>query len=219
MSILIIEVLPQGMIFAADRALTVTKEVPDQGQTAMYQAQELGPKILRWPRGRGLIGYVGLARIGGQSTHDWLFDFMGDHVEFSDPGEVAADLRNALQDSVGNLSPPQGLIIQFGAFKKHQGITVPEMWHVTNIHGMNNDTGEYDPPTNSFRASEEILGHWLNHIRPNGVRSYLQTQASTHNPFWFHHGINLVIFNTLEHSVKEAFKALQEKGKLQPPSR
>ena len=98
MSILVIEVLPQGMIFAADRAVTVTAIQSSGSQTRTYQAQKAGSKILRWPHDRALIGAVGLGEIEGKSTYDWLFDFMGDHIKFSEPEDVASDLQRRLHD-------------------------------------------------------------------------------------------------------------------------
>jgi hypothetical protein len=217
MSILLIEVLPQGMIFAADRNVTVDWEGSNKGETVLYRAQEIGSKIVRWPHSRALIGAAGLGEIGGQSTYDWLYDFVGDHVDFTEPAAVAMDLRDRLQDEVGNLNPPEGLIVEFGCFAKHDAVTVPEMWHVSNIHGMNKETGDYDPPTNRFGVSERILGYHFKDIQPRDLRAVLKRLADEHNPFWFHQGINLTVFNTLEQEVKKAFRVLQRLGKLEPP--
>ena len=217
MSILIIEILPQGMIFAADKNVTVSEEIERLEGVAVYQAQDVGSKILRWPHNRGLIGAVGLAEIGGRSIYDRLYDFVGDHVDFSDPGSVATDLRDLLQRIAGNLNPPEELIVEFGTFTKRDGVTVPEMWHVTNIHGINKQTGEYDPPINEFRAAEQICGVHLKDTPVRNIKSHLATRAALHDPFWFHQGISLVVFNTLEQGVKEAFRALQGYGSLQPP--
>jgi hypothetical protein len=217
MSILIIEVLPQGMIFAADRSVTVSRRVRRGGAVTLYQAQDVGSKILRWPHNRGLLGAVGLGEIEGRSTYDWLYDFVGDHADFSEPALVAADLRDRLQNTVGSFDPPERIIVEFGTFTKRDGVTAPEMWHVTNIHGMNEQTGEYDAPTDEFRTAEQICGVHLKDIPRNEVKSRLAACAARHDPFWFHQGINLTTFNTLERGIKQAFKALHGHGKLQPP--
>jgi len=220
MSTLLIYVLPQGMVFAADRNITVT--VPTQadgtGPPVMYQAQDTACKIVRWPRRQALVGYVGLAEIGQQSTHEWLYDFVGDHVNFIDSKQVALDLREKLQETVGDLDPPQHLIVEFGTFAIQDGVIVPEMWHVTNVHGMNEKTGEYYAPEKDFRASEQILGNHLKHIRADKLREELRDCADRHDPFWFHQSIDLAIFNTLESAVKAGFKILQDHGRIHPPA-
>src|SRR6266446_5158035 len=99
MSILVCEVLPIGIVFAADRNVTITR-FDNQG-SAVSEAQDLGSKILRWPKNKGLLGYVGCATVGNQSMHDWLFDFMGDHIGFTDPEVVAKDMRDRLQKEIG----------------------------------------------------------------------------------------------------------------------
>lgn len=213
MSLLTVQVLPQGMIFAADKNVTVSFQ---RGQ-AVYQAQELGSKILRWPRRKALVGAVGLATIGNQPIYEWLESFIGDHIDFVDSRSVAGDLRDRLQEALGCLDPPQSLIVEFGTFVRQDGFIVPEMWHVTNIHGMNTATGEYDPPTNRFGASEEILGNHLSNIRPENLRQHLASLAAQHNPFWFHQTLNLAVFNTLEARIKDAFRVLQESGVLPVP--
>jgi len=57
----------------------------------------------------------------------------------------------------------------------------------------------------------------LKHEPPKELRTYLANRASAHDPFWFHDGIELLVFNTLEDGVKKAFKELHKVGKLPPP--
>jgi hypothetical protein len=55
MSILVVEVVARGLLFAADRNVTVT----DRGGTTSQPIQQA--KVLRWPRDDVLFGYVGAA--------------------------------------------------------------------------------------------------------------------------------------------------------------
>src|ERR1022692_3464189 len=96
MSLLIIEVLPQGIVFAADRFITVTTRDGADPQL-LYCGQDTGSKILKWPHGKALIGAVGNCSIEGRSLYDWLYDFIGDHIRFKSSEEVAYDLRDRLQ--------------------------------------------------------------------------------------------------------------------------
>ena len=214
MSLLSIEVLPNGMIFAADRNVTVS--VSKGG--VMYQTQEVGSKVLRWPGRRALIGFVGLGNIADQSMYDWLFEFIGEHTHFSESQSIAFELRDSLQRSVGQLDPPRSLIVEFGTFGVRNGVTVPEMWHVTNIPGMNNKTGEYLPAVREFIASEEILGHHLSDVPAQQLREHLAQLARQYDPFWFHQSIDLAVFNTLQGKVKEAFRTLHQSSFLPRPN-
>ena len=68
MSILVVEVVSEGLIFAADRNITVT--MPD-GATTQPEGR---PKVVPWPRQDVLLGYVGAASLNGQPVPDWLED-------------------------------------------------------------------------------------------------------------------------------------------------
>lgn len=213
MSILVCEVLPIGIVLAADRNVTITSS--DRQGNAISQVQDLGSKILRWPKNRALLGYVGCATVRGQSMHDWLYDVMGDHIGFTDPEVVANDLRDRLQSEIGGPGAPRS-IIQFATFARKGGTVVPEYWHVTNVHGITN--GEYDSPSETFLASERLLGfHLREAASPQNIRQYLDTCAQQFQPFWFHQGIDLAVFNTITEAARQAFVYLHRAGCLAPP--
>src|ERR1035437_4777643 len=212
MSILIIEILPQGIVFAADRFLTVSRESCTLDGTVRSQGQDSGCKILKWPHNRALIGAVGRCSLEDRSLYDWLYDFIGDHAVFESPAKVAYDLRDRLQATLGTLDPPESTIVEFATFVNRDGVIVPEMWHITNVHALQPETGEYMPPTNEFIASEQVLGVHLSAVAPAELRKRLADLAAAHNPFWFHQGINLAVFNTLEEGVKAAFRRLYQIG-------
>jgi len=212
-SILVCELLPAGIVFAADKNVTITTS-DDQG-SVVSEVQDLGSKILRWPRKRALLGYVGCATVGSQNMHDWLYDFIGDHTAFADPEIVANDMRDRLHREIGGPGAPSS-IIQFATFVKREGAIVPEFWHVTNIHGMTN--GEYDPPSETFIASERLLGfHLRGQASPQNIRDYLNACAQRFQPFWFHQGFGLAVFNTVTEAARQAFALLQRSGHLLPP--
>jgi hypothetical protein len=215
MSILIVEILPHGIVFAADRFVTVTRHRKKAGSTLRSRAQDTASKILKWPHNRALIGAVGRTSIGDRSLYDWLYDFIGDHVAFTDPSTVAQDLRDRLQGTLGQINPPAATIVEFTTFAKHNGIIVPEMWHITNVPGV--DQNGYLPATNQFMAAEQILGVHLKAVEPKDLQGVLAECSGKHAPFWFHQGIDLAIFNMLEEGVKQAFRALHKAGKLRQP--
>jgi len=121
--------------------------------------------------------------------NDWLYDFIGDHLNFIEPNSVAEDLRDQLQQEIGGASAPAS-IVQFATFARMEGVIVPEFWHITNIHGMT-EAG-YDPPSDTFKASERLLGvHLQDHATPQTIREFLKLRARQFQPFWFHQGFAL----------------------------
>src|SRR5690242_14159373 len=87
MSIFVSEVLADGIVIAADK--NVTLATFDTDGNVVSEVQDLGSKILRWPKNKGLLGYVGCAAIGNQTMHEWLYDFVGEHINFTEPADVA----------------------------------------------------------------------------------------------------------------------------------
>src|SRR5487761_1116988 len=134
MSVLAVELVPQGIIFGADRNITIT----DASGTQIRQGQTTRPKVLRWPNNRAIIGYAGLAEIQGVPTDQWLYDFIGRHFEPSDNRALAEALRSELRAAI----PPEvranePLVIHIGTYR-HAGTTpTPECWFITNAVDLN----------------------------------------------------------------------------------
>ncbi len=213
MSVLICEFLPNGIVMSADRYVTVTTR---EGEADSI-GQEQGKKIFRWPHRRALVGAVGLAHIGDKTMSEWMEDFIGDHHDFQDSSSVADDLCQRLQREVPAYEPPEPLIIMFATFSGRHGCMLPECWHITNVPGV--DQNGYLPATNEFSASERIGFHLLTEARmlPADIPRFLAERVAAHDPFWFHQGIDLAVFNTLSGGVRAAFRLLHDAGKLNAP--
>jgi hypothetical protein len=95
MSILVVHVVPQGVLFTADRNVTTTI-----GAQTVYIGQAQRLKVLKWPSGDALIGYVGQASIGNTMTDEWLLSFIGRHPTWPDfatmGNALTADLNTSL---------------------------------------------------------------------------------------------------------------------------
>ena len=89
MSVLVVQVLPQGILFGADRNLTYGDFTPTLGQRA---------KVLKWQNGRAAVGYVGVATIGGRPADEWLFDFVGRSLTFPSLDSLAETLRAEVEE-------------------------------------------------------------------------------------------------------------------------
>ena len=73
MSVLVVQVVRDGLLFGADRNVTTTVHQP--GVVASGQAPR--PKVLKWPNHEIVVGYVGRAMIAdGVHTDEWLYDFI-----------------------------------------------------------------------------------------------------------------------------------------------
>jgi hypothetical protein len=213
-SIFVSEIVAEGIVFAADKNITWT--YADRDGEPVASVQDVGAKVLRWPRQKALLGYVGRAEAGARPMHDWLYDFMGDHIDFVDPATVANDLRDRLQPEIGGPNQPAS-IVQFAAFARREGHIVPEYWHITNVHGLD-ERGDYLPASADFIAEEQMFKPSPNGTAaPSAIRNLLRRAATDFRPMWFHQGWDLAIFNTCSEAVRQAFAALHRAGRLTPP--
>jgi len=201
-SILVVELVRQGMLFGADR--NVTHSVTGGGLAIQGHSQR--PKVLKWPNETAIVGYVGLAQIEGRPTDEWLYSFIGRHLTPTNSEELARalvdELEAAIPESVRAVEP---LVVHLGAFEQQDGHWVPKCWFIRNTLNLDYDTKA------DFDVSEELLlelpdrfGRFL----PNKVRDAVGALSDSLDPFWFHQGYDLGTFNTLHAYLKEAFRLL-----------
>lgn len=208
MSILLVEVVPQGILFGADRNITETRQ--GVGLLVEIHGQSQSRKVLRWPRNRALVGYVGAAEIGGQPTDEWLYDFIGDNPRFASFDALAEDLRARVEaqrriDEGGQ--DPDPLIIHLGGFEERAGLQVPVVWYIRNAFDLGPQG--YQTIRRAFERSEEFWKYFPN-VAPTDIREALKERAEQYEPFWFHQGFDLGTFNTLETYLRAAFRFLCE---------
>jgi len=208
MSILLVEVVSEGIIFGADRNVTHSKPRQGKQRPIEIRGQSQRPKVLRWPRRKALIGYVGAAQIGGIPTDEWLYDFIGDHLTFSNFADLSESLRASVEkqrsiDERGSEARP--LIIHLGGFEKRDGVNVPVIWYIRNTYSVGEDL--YGGVRKEFEHSEEFWRYFPD-SSPREIRANLGKLASEYNPFWFHQGFDLGTFNLIERFLKVAFKVL-----------
>lgn len=77
-SILVVQLVREGLLFGADRNITTSLR---RGPDVLVSGQSQRPKVLRWPNRQVLIGYVGRARVAGQPADEWLYDFIGRNLD------------------------------------------------------------------------------------------------------------------------------------------
>lgn len=213
MSILVVQLLYEGIIFGADRNVTQTSiyETEDGKTVHMVKGQSQRPKVLRWPNDKALIGYVGAATIGKMSTDNWLYNFIGRNLNFKRFDGLSNTLRNEVQSQriidEGD-EEAEGLIIHLAGFEERDKRKVPVVWYITNCHKLDPKEG-YTDITKEFGVTEELWQpKYIRKSTPYTIRDYFRRRAKKYEPFWFHQGFDLGVFNTLDYFLRRSFRIL-----------
>lgn len=203
MSILVIEVTSEGMIFGSDRNVTSKHDDGTSDQDIQVN------KVLKWSNDKALIGAVGNGCIGGLSTTDWLQAFIDRNIDFQTIKELGEKLCSEIQaqrmKDEGVDGNAKGMIVHLGGFAVQNEVLVPEIYLIANIHGIGKYG--YEPADQNYGVSEEFWKYFPG-VQPKEIRRALKVRAKNLEPFWFHQGIDLFTFNVLHESVKTAFKFL-----------
>jgi hypothetical protein len=210
MSILVVQVLPQGIIFGADRNITETRVTSDSSghPVTVVLGQSQRPKVLRWPNRRALVGYVGAATIGGMPTDEWLYDYIGEHLDFKSFEVLAHDLRDRIQKQRTvdeGQREPKALLLHLAGFEERDSYQVPVVWYIRNPRGI--EDGYYIDIRKDFLCSEEFW-RYFSDVPYAQIRDQLRQLALKNRPFWFHQGLDLGTFNTLEAFLRGALALL-----------
>jgi hypothetical protein len=205
-SILVVQLVPEGLLFGADRNVTV--EVPQGSVVASGQSPR--PKVHRWPNREVVIGYVGRAEIAGQPTDEWLYSFIGHNVH-RDLEELPHELNGALVRDLGSRVGDSELVIHLGGFVADRGQWKPQVWYIRNTRGMD-ELGRPLEIVGEFDVSEELEQPQYPFHGKTGseMRDVARARAEAWNPFWFHQGRDLGTFNTLDAVLRFGMRALVE---------
>jgi hypothetical protein len=210
MSILAVHTLPQGIIFGADRNITHTKTSTDENNKHIniVVGQTQSPKVLRWPNYKAIIGYVGQAVISGIPTHEWLYNFIGRHIEFNNLAYLAEELNKEVYNQriidEGD-TDPQILIIHLAGFEKENGNYVPLIYYIRNSYQLTKNG--YSDIRKEFQCSEEFWKYFPE-VPKDKIKDNLDYWSKNKGPFWFHQGADLGTFNILDIFIKSAFNII-----------
>ncbi len=218
MSILVVELLPDGIIFGADRNITVTESCPEfhddvkEVYITTTHGQSQRPKVLKWPNKKALVGYVGEAEIGGMPTDEWLYDFMGNNLEFASFKVLANNLTDKVQtqlctDLDTSRKEPGYLVIHLAGFEERESEIVPVVWTITNATGL--EDGKYTNIKKEFHCADSF-GEIFVGSSPKVIRENIIERAQKNDPWWFHQGTDLPTFNAFEAFLRLAFSFLSQ---------
>lgn len=204
MSILIVEVVSEGILMAADRNITHTAE---GGATSQPEAQD---KVVRWPREDVVLGYVGAASLGGMSVPEWLEARRADFSQTATLEEVARNLASQIERQRATdrgSGTTQPMIVHLAGFESVRGHWIPAIWHIRNTHKLG--AYGYLDVRKTYEVSEAFQTQFAE-VDPSEVRDRLRVLAKQFTPFWIHQGIDLATFNALGGAVRNSFKLLCE---------
>lgn len=216
MSVNVIQILPQGMIFAADRNITDLDPITDEPI-----GQREGKKIAK-VRERFLVGYVGASKLGGLDSLDYLIDLVESHEPGKSLEEVAQAVRDGVEeqrkaDDEGRDQGPRAQIISLAGFIERAAEIVPEVYYISNAWTL--DRGEYKQITENFGCSDEVRIKFDNaQISASMLKECLNTMSESNQPFGFQHSVGLEDFVVVDQLVKVSMNVLAQRNNLPHPA-
>jgi len=202
MSILVVHLVPEGLLFAADR--NITNMATGGNVTLIGQSQR--PKVLKWPNTDAIIGYVGQAHVGTTATDEWLYAFIGRNITFPNFATLAGRLTDDLNAAMTGGEISDVMILHLGGFENVAGESTPRIWFVCNSDKLL-PTG----PTlgTSFVTSEEIAQPaYFGSKTGNQIRADVLGRVQTGGLFSFRQGIDLAAFNAIDAGLRAAMQAI-----------
>lgn len=220
MSFMVIYVVKEGIIMGADRNITRTQVINGENTIINLMGQTQRPKVLRWPNNKAIIGYVGAGQIGNQPTDEWLYEFIGNNLEFHNFEELSESLRSKIQaqrtiDEADN-HQPEPLIIHLAGFERDGDYVIPVIYYIHNHHNVvTGKLGEYYSDIRSeFICSEEFI-QYIRNIPKEKIREYVDYIAKNGEagPLGFRQGYDIHTFNAFDSVMNVAMEFL---SKLHP---
>lgn len=210
MSILVVRLVREGLLFAADRNITQTLPTRN-GYVLRGQTQR--SKLHKWPNRDAIIGYVGEARIDGEPTDEWLYSFIGRNITFADFATVSDTLGQELQTlmAAGRVGTP--LIIHLGGFELDQGEWTPRIWFIHNTAGL--DASGPLPGTHFVWSDEIPQPGYFPNMTGNQIRADPRVVSQAGELFSFRQGADLAAFNAIDTALRVAMEAIIQHHPLQ----
>jgi hypothetical protein len=212
-SILVTHLVPQGLIFAADRNITTSISLPP----VTYIGQMQRPKVLKWPNVDVIVVYAGAGAIGGKATDAWLYDFIGRNLHFGDLDSLAATLTDDLNGALasGDLDASDSLILHLGGFEKINGQWTPRIWFIHDTQGLRSD-GSYIPGSTFTRSEEIPKPEYFGTATGNQIHAQVTAAVARGGLFSFRQGFDLASFNPIDEALRAAMFAITRTHPNQP---
>lgn len=187
MTLLVSLYTSQGIVFAADSAIT------RDGRRGIERLpkQEKFLKTSRVGVSGGLVGYFGLAEVGAEPMSVWLrrvLDRWNGSLSVGDLGNYLCDALNEAVPDAHRHGVPSGFHI--GAFETRAGSPVPVFRYVWNYRDLDEETGVYSG-FSDYQSDEHFPRGQaaFADLSPARMRQGLRAWETTEGvPFWFRNG-------------------------------
>ncbi len=108
---------------------------------------------MKWPNQEVIVGYVGQAELAGIPTDQWLYSFIGRHLQFNHLQDVA-DALTADLNALFHTFPTEPMVLHLSGFEMDVGHWKPRIFFIRNTTALL-PSGAY-VVGNQFDRSEEI---------------------------------------------------------------
>jgi hypothetical protein len=211
-SILLSAYFPEGIVFAADKNVTMLYSL--RGGVAQEVEVGIATKVIPWANRRAVVGFAGLGQLAGLPMWEWMRQFAAQTRDFEDLTVLARDLREAIQrdfgqdhsDTVDTELP--GLIVHLGGFKRQSGVVVPAMYYIANVRGFD-ECGKYESARRNFNEPSDELAPALARVGVDEFRGWLEQKYRRGGLLWFNNGLYFQAFNALKSALWQALTAIR----------
>lgn len=207
MSILLSLYVKDGIVFAADKNVTLSDA--KSGQQVVLEGDLT--KVLLWPNRKAVIGFVGLAELEDLSMDDWLRLFIAETRDFQHLGDVADLLGERFQAKIPKSKPL--LIVHLGGFELVDGIQTPMHYVVTNLAELA-PNGTYQGTRPIFDVTEQLKPYFEGYKNPSKypdeVRKRFAEMEQRDHFQWFNNGTRYDAFNAFKGALFVALSAIRQ---------
>lgn len=200
MSAILIRIFATGIVFGADRNVTVD-DICDGSVTTT--------KVCKSDDGKILIGNIGAAKLGGTWALQVIKEIVDSH-EGSPLSKIAKEVSSGvyhqrLEDDKKKDITPQ--IVNIAGFEERDGVLVPECWYISNCYELDKDA-VYRDFRQDFGCSDEVRIKTMEKgIKASVLRERLHG-INGGGYIGFQHSIDLAKFNDLIQFSKTALEGL-----------
>lgn len=204
MSILVVQLVREGLLFGADRNITTSLR---RGPDVLASGQSPRPKVLRWPNRQVVVGYVGRASVAGQHADAWLYDFIGRNLDTNlSLRQLAENLKSDLECDLGDEVGADAMILHLGGFVEDAGQWKPQVWYIRNARGL--DALGYKDIVGEFDVPSDEIPKYFQGMTGDQIRADVEQRAKNWEPFWFHQGYDLATFNMLDQVLRAGMRPI-----------
>lgn len=212
MTILLINIVPEGILFGADSLVTTTNTI-----TGAVVRQRSEAKIAKLEKRNMLIGYAGAAKLNGDDTLQALLSIIDGVKDNATVSEVSHRIFNELQTQAIQEFPDKpmqteildqhGLLVHLAGFVKSKHGPIPQIWFVRNFWSMT-QKGAYFHCRIGYQNSEEFSSKLL---KSGWTESYFRENIKHYTSQFeipgFRQGVSLDLFNRVNKNLLSDYKS------------